>query len=435
MLDRLREIERELGVTPIVSRTAATTGIPTLDDGASGDVTKVLPASVTGPAAIIGDADNATLLRRRTKNRSRRGGWILAIVLLLAALAGGIGWWLGSGPGSLVAVPDVANLSFAEAQARLAEDSLLAVAAGRATTSTSQPGPSSARIRPAGLSASTRTRRSTCWSRRDRSPRRCPPLAGAAAADARGDPAGDQSDRRRPGSGVLHGCARPAPSSRSRSRRGPVATPWTARRAATAFEGDTATLSVSAGPLPDVYGESVESATAILAEKNLSVSGTREEFRDDLEAGLVVYIVEREGGGSWSPGDSVTLAVSKGPEPIEVPNVVGLTRDEAKAAITDAGFTSEYNAFWDVLLDDRDRGRGAGPRRPASSPRRGSTISLRITGSSDSCPADARASRAPRRRGTPAPGSACGSGAGRRGARTASRASSRRSSRSRRGTR
>ena len=62
-----------------------------------------------------------------------------------------------------------------------------------------------------------------------------------------------------------------------------------------ALEGDTATLSVSVGPLPDVYDQSVESATALLAEKGLSVAGTAEEFRDDTEQGQVVYIAERVG--------------------------------------------------------------------------------------------------------------------------------------------
>ena len=36
------------------------------------------------------------------------------------------------------------------------------------------------------------------------------------------------------------------------------------------FEGDTATLSVSVGPVPEVYGQSVEAATSLLAEKRLT---------------------------------------------------------------------------------------------------------------------------------------------------------------------
>jgi beta-lactam-binding protein with PASTA domain len=34
-----------------------------------------------------------------------------------------------------------------------------------------------------------------------------------------------------------------------------------------------------------------------------------------------------------------------------VPNVVGLTRDEAKAALEEAGFRFDYNTSWDLFPD------------------------------------------------------------------------------------
>src|SRR5690606_24634565 len=76
---------------------------------------------------VTEDVDNATLLRRRTRRNTAKGGWLVVLVVLLAALAGGIGWWFGSGPGSMVAVPDVSGGTFAEAEIRLAEDDLVAV--------------------------------------------------------------------------------------------------------------------------------------------------------------------------------------------------------------------------------------------------------------------------------------------------------------------
>ncbi len=120
----------------------------------------------------------------------------------------------------------------------------------------------------------------------------------------------------------------------------------------TALEGDTATLSVSVGPVPNVFGESVESATAILADKDLSVTGTFEEFRDDLEAGLVVYAAQPDGDASLRPGDSVMLAVSKGPEPIAVPDVVGMSVGDAAGELRAAGFEVTVpgllELFWDI---------------------------------------------------------------------------------------
>ena len=127
MLERLREIERELGIAPQVARTLSAGIIREEVAGDSGDLTQVLPAAMTGPTTAVDDVDNATRLRAATKRRSVKGGWLLAIVLLLAALAAGIGWWFGSGPGSQVVVADVATLTFEQAQQRLAEDSLQAV--------------------------------------------------------------------------------------------------------------------------------------------------------------------------------------------------------------------------------------------------------------------------------------------------------------------
>ena len=69
MLDRLREIEKELGVFPHVVRTPAP-GLVAVDDGVdSGEVTKIMPGTFTAPT-VTDDVDNATLLRRRARRRS-----------------------------------------------------------------------------------------------------------------------------------------------------------------------------------------------------------------------------------------------------------------------------------------------------------------------------------------------------------------------------
>src|SRR5690554_110358 len=122
MLDRLREIERDLGVAPAAVTTATT---PLRSQSDSAEVTKLLPSTMvledpTGP--IAQPVDNATVLRRRTSKRRARGAFLLSLVLLLAIAAGGVGWWFGSGPGSLVAVPAVAGLSYEDAAAALEEE-------------------------------------------------------------------------------------------------------------------------------------------------------------------------------------------------------------------------------------------------------------------------------------------------------------------------
>ena len=131
--------------------------------------------------------------------------------------------------------------------------------------------------------------------------------------------------------------------------------------------------------MPDVFGQSVESATALLAEKGLSVAGTAEEFRDDLEQGQVVYIAERDGGGNWRPGESVTLVVSAGPPLFPVPDIVGLTRDEAKAMLTDAGFEYEYATLWDAVLDEITEVESQVPAAGTEAAK-GTVVSFRING-------------------------------------------------------
>ena len=174
MLDRLREIERELGIAPQVARTALGRHHPRRGRGRSG---RPHPGAAR-PTMTGADGRGRRHRQRHAPARARRsaaprkGGWLIALVLLLAALAAGVGWWFGSGPGSQVAVPDVANRSFAEAQQILAEQSLSGRPEGRLRPRRRRR--RGRRHRSAGRArGSTRTRRSRCSSRRARSRRRC----------------------------------------------------------------------------------------------------------------------------------------------------------------------------------------------------------------------------------------------------------------------
>jgi beta-lactam-binding protein with PASTA domain/tRNA A-37 threonylcarbamoyl transferase component Bud32 len=377
MLDRLREIERELGIAPQVARTLSAGIIREEVAGDSGDVTQVLPSTMTAPTTAVDDADNATRLRAATKRRATKGAWLVAVVLLLAALAAGAGWWFGSGPGSQIAVADVSGRSFAEAEQILAEQSLQAVQSDVYD-----------RDVPAGVVVGTDP---PAGSRLDKDatvavqvslgpqPQTVQALAGTSAADARGilqsvnltvaEP--DEEFFADADAGTVLGVTI-AP------RAGGEA--YDCSEGCTALEGDTATLSVSVGPVADVTGESVDSATAILADQGLSVAGTFEETSESLDAGQVIAVADREGGGSWRPGDAVTLIVSSGPPLFPVPDVLGLTRDQAKAALTAAGFEFEYNTFWDVVIDEATVVDGQDPAAGTERPK-GTVVSMTISGS------------------------------------------------------
>lgn len=351
MLERLREIERDLGIAPQVARTLSTSIIRDEQGAAgSGDLTQVLPVAMTGPTASVDDSDNASRLRTATRRRSRRGAFLVVVVLLLAALAGGAGWWFGSGPGSQVAIADVASRSFAEAQQILAEQTLQAVQKDVYDLDI-----------PAGVVVGTEP---GAGSRVDQEstvdvlvslgpqPHDVQALVGVSAPDARGILSGNNLSVTDPDESYFTDAADGTVIEvRITPRAG--GEPTDCSQGCTVLEGDTAALSVSLGPVPDVSGQSVDAATATLSAKSLTVAGTVEEFNDDYSAGEVIGIADRDGGGSWRPGDSMTLIVSKGPQPIEVPKVVGLTIRDALSKLEDVGLKGRTDipdtlGLWDI---------------------------------------------------------------------------------------
>ena len=375
MLDRLREIEHELGIAPQVARTISA-GIIRDESSGTGDVTQVLPSTMTGPTTAVDDVDNATRLRTATKRRAVRGGWLIALVIVLAALAAGAGWWFGSGPGSQIPVPDVAGRSFAEAQQILAEQSLQAVQKDVFDLEV-PPGVVVGTDPPAGSRLEPDSSIEVLVSQGPE-PREVQGLEGISAGDARGILLGLNLLVAEPDQEFFTDAAEGAVIAVAIAPQA-GGDPVDCTQGCTALEGDTATLSVSVGSVPDVSGRDVESATEELADVNLSVAGTVEEFSEDFDAGEVIYIADREGGGSWRPGDSVTLVVSAGPPLFAVPDIVGLTRDQAKAALTQAGFDYEYATLWDAVLDEITEVESQVPAAGTEHPR-GTVVSFRING-------------------------------------------------------
>jgi serine/threonine-protein kinase len=375
MLTRLRDIERELGVAPQVARAVAVGTTATDDAADSGELTKVLPHTVVTAPTAVEESDNGARLRARTKRRAAKGAWLFALVLLLAGLAGGAGWWFGSGPGSLVAVADVSGATFADAQARLAQDTLVAVEEGVysldvpvGTVVDTDP--------PPGTRVDKETSVTVMVSQGPR-PQTIEPLGGMPADQARGiltginlvvaDPdAQEFTDA--PAGSVLGATLTP--------RAGGESVDCT--QGCEAHEGDAVSLLVSLGPVPDVSGDSVERASDRLTEVGLQVSGdVREQSSDSVDAGDVIGIAERDGGGNWRPSDTVVLIVSTGPPLFEVPNVVGMTRDGAKGTLSDAGFTWEYLPTWDLFPDGATEVESQDPEAGAMVVR-GTRISLRL---------------------------------------------------------
>ncbi|HEU5301850.1 MAG TPA: PASTA domain-containing protein [Acidimicrobiia bacterium] len=106
-------------------------------------------------------------------------------------------------------------------------------------------------------------------------------------------------------------------------------------------------LIVSDGPapveVPAVAGQGYDTAAANLAEKRFAPV-RRDEFSDDVEVGIVIGT--DPAAGTLAPRDSeVVVRVSKGPELIAVPPLVGLTVEAASQALADAGLSADVQNF------------------------------------------------------------------------------------------
>jgi beta-lactam-binding protein with PASTA domain len=107
--------------------------------------------------------------------------------------------------------------------------------------------------------------------------------------------------------------------------------------------GSTVDIVVSTGPdtstvpVPDVVGQPEGDAQKTLEDAGFTVSST-EESSADVEIGLVIS-TNPSAGTEVAPGTEVALVVSTGPGDVVVPDILGMTADEATAAIEAAGLT------------------------------------------------------------------------------------------------
>ncbi len=122
--------------------------------------------------------------------------------------------------------------------------------------------------------------------------------------------------------------------------------------------------------VPPVEGLTWDEAEQALAGANLR--GTRvDEFSDDVRSGLVIRA--EPATGAKAPYDSeVTVFVSKGPDVVDVPDVVGMTVDEAYDALRAAGLRASLPVYEpDATVKAQDPG-------AYESVRRGSTVTLSV---------------------------------------------------------
>lgn len=140
-------------------------------------------------------------------------------------------------------------------------------------------------------------------------------------------------------------------------------------------------LSVSKGPelfaLPELSGNSLEAAKTALNEAGMALGQITEVYDETAAAGTVLAQTPR-GGTPVPHGTPVKLTVSKGPQPVQVPDVRGKEQDQAIRALLDAGLEPVVSP--EGVHDRKVRKGAVVTQSPASgSAPRGSTVTLTMS--------------------------------------------------------
>ena len=333
MLERLRQIEAD-----IRGGAGATVVLPQAD--VDPQATRVM-VSETAPTALLGagvaSATNpltsglspaaATLALTADRIKRRRRA-MFALVLLLAGLAAATGWFFGSGPGSFVAVPNVAG-----AQPAAAEQTLQAAGFQTAQEQVyDYQVPVGAVIGSdpkAGTPAPPGSLVKVLVSLGPRS-LEFPDVTGATESAAREllteftvEKSQTEFSASIPNGSVI----------RATDPAGNVIS-------GTYPEKAPVVLVVSLGPVPDVTGKTLDEASQLLAAAGLAGNVTAEDFSDTVAAGTIISASPAT--DPIAPGGTVNLIVSKGPDLVAVPDVAGKPMEEAIQILKAAGFNVSY---------------------------------------------------------------------------------------------
>ena len=303
--------------------------------------TQILGSRATARAAAAASVpDSTAALAVASQRRRGRGIWLLILVIVLAAVAGTTGWYFGAGPGSKVTIPQsIAGKTPAEAEAILHDLGFVVKAENGTIDSPVVPKDAVAETKPAIGSAIAKG--ATVQLLISTGPKPIP------FADAITK-------------GMLLDDAKAAIE----------AAPWTLAGTTKQFDAEVAqdgvidvlgadgatsilgsetygelqelTLVVSAGPVPDVAGKSLDEAIGLLAAVEVTATSGSEEYSDTVPEGAVIMIELGE-GQVLHPGDAVTLQISRGPAPVDVPDIIGWTWADAKAKLDELGIGYEYN--------------------------------------------------------------------------------------------
>ncbi len=306
-----------------------------------------------------GYAEPAAFRSRSRRRRLSTGRLVLAIVLVLAIIAGGIGWWFGSG--RFTVAPSVVGLAQAAAVEQIQNAGLdpiveevfsETVAKDEVISTDPEGGTEIERGGTVNLEVSKGPERFVVDEALVGQPEAdvATALAELPITVTRAE---DYHETIPVGSVITFD---PAPGAELR-------------------RDDAVTMYVSLGPapreIPDLAGAARADAEATLTGLGFVVQ-PREDFSHDVPAGVVIGTEPAPDAGAQPFGSTVVLVISKGQDLIPVPNVIGMDRDTAIATLEAAGFVAEPTSF----LGSRVSQQSPGPDELAE---RGSTVSILLS--------------------------------------------------------
>ncbi len=290
-------------------------------------------------SVAVGEAPPQEPVRERKPPRGRRLATLGTIVLLLVLGGGGAAaWWWFTGPGALVTVPDVAGGSVLEATATLVEAELSVADTVLEEFDLVLPEGTVKGTNPsAGAEVEKQTEVRLIVSLGP-NPVAVPAISGQSLAEVEralqevnlilGSTSEEFNDFVDEGS-VLRLVDEDNETLAAGSQ---------------VLAGSTLNAVLSAGPLPDVTGLPVDEARETLDAVGVNgVVGGDGAFSDTVPEGYVVE-VSLPAGTTIRPGDTLTLIVSRGPELVMIPDLVGETIADAKEVLEGLGFEVEVRS-------------------------------------------------------------------------------------------
>ena len=302
----------------------------------SAQFTRPLPAPASSSVALVhtSGAPQAAQAASPPKKSARAAAWIALVVLLLVVAGlGGRWWWTEYGPGSYLTMPETTGRTLTDVQADL--DALGLHTQVEEEFSDDIDTGSVTRSDPEGGSSVHKRAEVQLYVSKGVDMKTVPEVTGKSQ---------DEAQRSLTDAGLAVGAVTDAYS--EDVPQGQVISQSVA--AGTSLAHDSAVdivLSKGREPLtvPTLSGLSASAAKSAIEDLGL-VAAPTEAYSDTVAEGQVISQQTRE-GSTLHRGDSVAYTVSKGPEKVAIPDVVGLQREEARSRLESAGFTVREEAI------------------------------------------------------------------------------------------